>query len=300
MSEIQIYKPSVSLATKKANIQQQAASLCNDIDLKNLDALEAFMDKFIDLCNSKAKLVCKYTPEELRNDLIKKNWLSYKILCKRDPVTRELFPIDTKYLIGIYTGSTAYIDGKEMKKDTIYPNLQYFIDNFKLIVNNMSQKINNNGNMYKDTYLHKTTFNKYELIDFENLHILTDVNLKEFLTSDENNIEDLKKIATQLFADSLEIKAINNDKKYMMLKTIYSGSAFNKLQEMNERVASLENGKPVFKCEWLENMYYPVFLKLYKRLYKSFNLNDMESGVEQATQEMLYFRENLRSMINAL
>lgn len=264
MSEIQIYKPSVSLATKKANIQQQAVNLCNDIDLKNLDALEAFMDKFIDLCNSKAKLVCKYTPEELRNNMM------------RDLVKARVDII----VYGKITG----------RKE---PNIEDVVNNFENIIANLAK-----DPLHKHWYLHKTTFNKYELIDFENLHILTDVNLKEFLTSDENNIEDLKKIATQLFAEEPEIRVINNDKKYMMLKTIYSGSAFNKLQEMNERVASLENGKPVFKCEWLENMYYPVFLKLYKRLYKSFNLNDMESGVEQTTKEMLCFRENLRSMIS--
>mgnify|MGYP003340257019 CR=1 FL=1 len=67
MTQIQVYKKNVSLAEKKAHIQQQASMQSNDIDLENLDALEAFIDKFVDMCNNKAKLVCKYSPEPVES-----------------------------------------------------------------------------------------------------------------------------------------------------------------------------------------------------------------------------------------
>lgn len=285
MTQIQVYKKNVSLAEKKAHIQQQASMQSNDIDLENLDALEAFIDKFVDMCNNKAKLVCKYSPEELRNKLIQDKWMSRAILHAKEVDNWNYAAIDAKYF-----------NNQGAKCDT-YPNLQYFIDNFNMIVNNMADPKNNCTYQYKHYYLHKTKFDKYDLIDFDNLHILTDASLENFITQECNEITDIKEISKILFAKTDKKKITNNETKYNMLKSIYANSTYHKLEEFKERVAERKGDVIEWKCGWVKEMDYAVFLKLYKTLYKEFNLNTMESLVKQTTINMKCLEENLRYIV---
>ena len=264
MTQIQVYKKNVSLAEKKAHIQQQASMQSNDIDLENLDALEAFIDKFVDMCNNKAKLVCKYSPEELRKYLI-------KYIAKQ------------RIEIIVY-------DKIVSKKD--FPSIDDIVKNFDSILLNLAK-----DPMYKFDCLHKTKFDKYDLIDFDNLHILTDASLDNFTTQEYSNINDIITICNKLFKMTNSAKLDNNETKYNMLKSIYANSTYHKLEEFKERVAERKGDVIEWKCGWVKEMDYAVFLKLYKTLYKEFNLNTMESLVKQTTINMKCLEENLRYIV---
>lgn len=264
MTQIQVYKKNVSLAEKKAHIQQQASIQSNDIDLENLDALEAFIDKFVDMCNNKAKFVCKYSPEELRKYLIK-------------------YVAKQRIEIIVY-------DKIVSKKD--FPSIDDIVKNFDSIVLNLAK-----DPMYKFDCLHKTNFDKYDLIDFDNLHILTDASLENFTIQECNEIKNIMQVSSKLFPKINSDKLDNNETKYNMLKSIYANSTYHKLEEFKERVAERKGDVIEWKCGWVKEMDYAVFLKLYKTLYKEFNLNTMESLVKQTTINMKCLEENLRYIV---